>query len=81
MACDSRECYNCGGFFLDSGELHQIRDTYMSDSEREAYQKKLLSEIPEIAEARAALEVQKERTEAIFRLTRFLRLSYWLGDR
>lgn len=29
------ECYYCGGFFLDSGELHQIRETFMSDTERE----------------------------------------------
>jgi Zn-finger nucleic acid-binding protein len=74
------ECYNCGGFFLDSGELHQIRDTYMSKIEREDYRKKLLSEIPEYTKARKSLEIEKGRSEAILRLTRVLRLSYWLGE-
>jgi len=38
------ECYACGGFFLDSGELRQIRDSYMSNQERDAYVKKLIDE-------------------------------------
>lgn len=38
------ECYSCGGFFLDSGELRQIRDNYMSEEERDAYVNKLTSE-------------------------------------
>lgn len=35
------ECYACGGFFLDSGELKQIRDGYMNEQEREMYVQKL----------------------------------------
>jgi Zn-finger nucleic acid-binding protein len=38
------ECYACGGFFLDSGELKVIRDQYMDESERDAYVQKLLNE-------------------------------------
>jgi hypothetical protein len=38
------ECYACGGFFLDSGELKQIRDNYMNEDERETYVKKLIGE-------------------------------------
>lgn len=38
------ECYACGGFFLDSGELKQIRDNYMSEDERETYVQRLVSE-------------------------------------
>ena len=40
------ECYACGGFFLDSGELKQIRDHYMDDHERDAYVQHLLDERP-----------------------------------
>src|SRR6185312_14840058 len=29
------ECYNCGGFFLDSGELTEIREHHMSEQEEE----------------------------------------------
>ncbi len=38
------ECYACGGFFLDSGELKLIRDQYMNENERQAYVQKLLNE-------------------------------------
>jgi len=40
------ECYACGGFFLDSGELRKIRDNYMSEEERDAYVQKLVNEMP-----------------------------------
>ena len=40
------ECYACGGFFLDSGELKQIRDHHMDDEERDAYVQQLLNETP-----------------------------------
>ncbi|OHB85748.1 MAG: hypothetical protein A2Z38_11475 [Planctomycetes bacterium RBG_19FT_COMBO_48_8] len=40
------ECYSCGGFFLDSGELKQIRDNYMSEDEREVYVQSLVGETP-----------------------------------
>jgi len=75
------ECYNCGGFFLDSGELTEVRDTYMSDQEVEAYMKKLIDEIPEYQTAKADIKRMEERAEAIRRYTKFLRLSYWLGKK
>jgi len=40
------ECYACGGFFLDSGELKQTRDSYMNEDEREVYVQRLISETP-----------------------------------
>jgi len=40
------ECYGCGGFFLDSGELKVIRENYMSESERDAYVQKLIDDTP-----------------------------------
>lgn len=40
------ECYACGGFFLDSGELRAIREGYMSEEERDAYVQKLIGGAP-----------------------------------
>lgn len=54
------ECYGCGGFFLDSGELRQIKDNYMSEEERDAYVQKLVDEMPEYA----ALKEDTERIKA-----------------
>ncbi|MBM4447487.1 MAG: hypothetical protein FJ023_09145 [Chloroflexi bacterium] len=71
------ECYNCRGFFLDSGELTEVRDTYMSDQEVDAYLKKLINEIPEYQKAKEDLEKMERRAEAIGRFTKFLRFSYW----
>lgn len=48
------ECYACGGFFLDSGELKQIRDNYMNEDERETYVRRLVSETPLSGDAKKA---------------------------
>ena len=75
------ECYNCSGFFLDSGELTEIRDTYMSDEEVHAYMQKLIEEIPEYQMEKADLERIERRTEAIRKYTKFMRISYWTGKK
>lgn len=72
------ECYNCSGFFLDSGELQVIRDNFMSEEEREAYAGKLMDEVPEFDEAVEKLEKAQARNAAIDKFTRFLRLSYYI---
>lgn len=72
------ECYSCGGFFLDSGELRVIRDHYMTEEEEEVYCQKLISEIPAVDQAKRDLKKEKERNEAIRHYTRFLRLSYYV---
>ncbi len=72
------ECYACGGFFLDSGELRAIRESFMSEEEREAYAKKLIDEVPEHAQAVDELEKEQARTAAIDKFTRFLRVSYYV---
>jgi len=71
------ECYQCGGFFLDSGELKIIRDKCMSEAEREAYEHKLLDQIPDYVKGEASLQKESERTDAIRRYTQFLRVSYY----
>ncbi len=66
------ECYGCAGFFLDSGELKLIRDTYMTDEEREQYTQNLLADIPEYVEQKENLEKKKLRMEAIKKFSIFL---------
>ena len=75
------ECYVCGGFFLDSGEIKVIRDTFMSEQEEKNYTEKLLKDIPAYQEAKKDLEKEKKRAQAIRNYTRFIRLSYYITGR
>jgi Zn-finger nucleic acid-binding protein len=72
------ECYHCGGFFLDSGELHEIRENFMDEKESALYCQSLVNNIPNFIKAELTLEQQKARTEAFQKYTKFLRLSYFL---
>jgi len=72
------ECYNCGGFFLDSGELKIIRDTFMSEEERDAYAQKLIDDVPEFKQAVEDREKDKARVAAIKNFTKFIRVSYYM---
>jgi Zn-finger nucleic acid-binding protein len=56
------ECYLCGAFFLDSGELSDIRENFMTEKERYEYCQQLLKAIPEYAEGKANIKL---RTAAI----------------
>jgi len=72
------ECYQCGGYFLDSGELTEIRDHYMSDAEVAGYADQLAKSIPEYAQAQMTLEKEKLRLAAIKKFTALLTHKYWL---
>ena len=69
------ECYGCGGFFLDSGELQEIRDSYMSEEEEDAYVQKLLEDVPEyqVMKEEMAVEKMEVREAAIKKLGSILR--------
>ncbi|MBL0059358.1 MAG: zf-TFIIB domain-containing protein [Elusimicrobia bacterium] len=71
------ECYKCGGFFLDSGELTEIRHHYMNDAEVQAYADQVIASVPEFALALSNLEAQKKRLEAIQHYTKFMTVQYW----
>ncbi|MBN2121215.1 MAG: zf-TFIIB domain-containing protein [Candidatus Omnitrophica bacterium] len=75
------ECYKCGGFFLDSGELKLIRDNTMTDEELEVYAESLMSDVPEFGKAQQDLVKMKRRNDAIRNYTRFLRASYYITGR
>ena len=75
------ECYACGGFFLDSGELRAIRESLMSEEEEQAYLDKMLAASPSFQEAKKEQEKEKERASSLRHLTRFMRLSYFVTKR
>lgn len=71
------ECYNCGGFFLDSGELTETRDNYMSDAEVNSYAQEIINSVPEYGQAMKDLEAKKKRLESVQKFTGFMRVNYW----
>lgn len=75
------ECYSCGGFFLDSGELRAIRENFMSDEEHEKYVRHLVGDIPEVEEAEADQAARKVRADAAMKATRYIRATYYLTGR
>jgi len=71
------ECYDCGGFFLDSGELREIRDHHMTAQEESAYLQKLLNNLPDYQQGLQDQAKSRSRANALARFTRFLRISYY----
>jgi Zn-finger nucleic acid-binding protein len=78
---DVDECYACGGFFLDAGELSLIRDSFMDEKAQEEFAEKLVNSVPEYARAEMDHEKAQARVAAVKRMTRFVRLSSVLRGR
>lgn len=72
------ECYLCGGFFLDSGELTLIRDEYMTDAEHAEYVEQLVASTPGVPEYQEDLEKRYARARAMLHMTRFVRPRYFV---
>jgi Zn-finger nucleic acid-binding protein len=71
------ECYGCGGFFLDAGELKEIEDHAMSDAEVQAYTDRLLMGVPGYAVAEQELKSKELRLGAIEGFAKFLKVGFW----
>lgn len=69
------ECYLCGGFFLDAGELKVVKESFMSEAERDSYVEGLLDSVPEYGEAQKDIQKEEQRLAAMKKMTRFLRPS------
>lgn len=61
------ECYLCGGFFLDSGELKVIRDNFLTESERDALVIQIIGDIPktEMPDVPENIPGTEDRREAV----------------
>lgn len=69
------ECYACGGFFLDAGELAVIRETFMDEAAAQAYTEELMNKVPSFQEAQLDQKKDAARVEAVRKYTSFLR--FW----
>ena len=74
------ECANCGGFWLDPGELARIRQQFNSEEERKNATEEYFSKIfkKELPKMRAEGEERLEKAQKIARLFRFLCPSYYI---
>jgi len=74
------ECPQCGGFFLDYGELNQIRGQFTTEEERAEAAEKLFAEMydGELADLHADSKDKVEKSRGLSRMFRFLLPSYYL---
>ncbi len=76
------ECPNCGGRWLDPGELRTIRTEYASEKERERAASEYFSEVevfgPELSAAHAKTQEDLARAQRESRAFRFICPSYYI---
>jgi uncharacterized protein len=74
------ECPNCGGYWLDAGELATIRDEFETEEEREQAAARYFSDLfdPELATAHAETMEDLERAQRIAHIFRFICPSYYI---
>jgi len=74
------ECPNCGGFWLDFGELSQIRHLYSSEDERKKAAKEYFEKIfgGELKRMQDESEEKHNNAKKIARLFRFVCPSYYI---
>lgn len=80
MEVEVDECPNCGGFWLDAGELENIRNLFSSEDEKKAATEEYLSEVfkADLAVQQIEGESQAERISRITRIFRFICPSYYI---
>ena len=74
------ECPACGGFWLDAGELGQIRSQYETEADRNRAADEYFDEIfgEEFAKMRAEGEEKLRRARKIAKIFRFICPSYYI---
>ncbi|MFH1351643.1 MAG: zf-TFIIB domain-containing protein [Pseudomonadota bacterium] len=74
------ECANCGGFWLDSGELGRIRNQYGSEKERKKAADEYFEEIfgEELQRMRDESKEKLEKARKIAHIFRFICPSYYI---
>jgi Zn-finger nucleic acid-binding protein len=74
------ECGQCGGFFLDYGELNRLRDQYATDEERAQAAEALFAELFDagLEDLHEESEEQVDRARGFARMFRFMLPSYWI---
>jgi len=77
------ECPKCGGFWLDCGELREIRKQFKTDEEREQAAKKFVKEVagPKLAEMKKKDKEKLEKSRKVAKMFKFICPSTYIpGD-
>ena len=74
------ECYKCGGYWLDCGELGRIRNLFDSEEERREAAKKYFDDIlgKDLAQMHRESKEKTEKAQRIARMFRFICPSYYI---
>ncbi len=69
------ECYNCGGIWLDAGELKAIRESYMTPEEAREAINKFIYSTPELRDQLAKHEEKMRKLEGLTKEKSFFGLG------
>jgi uncharacterized protein len=74
------ECPECGGVWLDAGELRAIRTEFPTDEARQGAAGKYFEDVfgPELAVEHAESQAELARSRHVARAFRLITPSYWL---
>ena len=74
------ECPACGGFWLDAGELGQIRSQFETETDRKRAADEYFSDIfsDELAKMRAESDEKLQRARNIAKMFRFISPTYYI---
>ncbi len=74
------ECAECGGIWLDAGELRAIRTEFPTDEARHAAADEYFADVfgPDLAAGHAESQAELERSQRFARAFRFITPSYYL---
>ena len=74
------ECPRCGGFFLDHGELNQIRAQFTTEDERKQAARDLFADLYDegLADVAEDSEEMVEKSRGLARMFRFLLPSHYI---
>ena len=77
---DVDECANCGGFWLDAGELRKIRSLFNSEQERHNAAHEYFQDVfgDELAAMHAENEEKLARTRKVANMFRFICPTYYI---
>jgi len=77
------ECPACGGFWLDAGELREIRSLFKTEQERQKAAEEYFNGTfgPEFAAMKDEQKEELNRTRRISNMFRFICPTYWIPGR
>ena len=80
MAVAVDECPKCGGYWLDAGELKQIREQFDSEADREKSAHEFVEKKfgPELAARKKAIQEKNDKIDKAANAFKFLYPSAWI---